>query len=213
MTEIQAVAEEECLAREGLQWQEAFFEKGNLIRFVIAFVISLLQAWSGQNSVKYCAPQIFGSICYTDTRNTLLASGVFGIVKLVSLLLLVFFGIEWPGRKLCLIISTFGMGTLFYIVGVLLKDTPTTRDQFHEYFSIIPRCSQPSYGSHDIHIRILLLFGMGATPMDLRIGYLPDQDKALRLSIGYCISVAVEFRRVENHPRHDQHLGLSLVPR
>ncbi|KAK0446131.1 general substrate transporter [Armillaria borealis] len=124
MAEIAAVAEEEHLAREGLQWKEAFFGKGNFIRFVIAFVIFLLQAWSGQNSVNYYAPQIFGSIGYTGTKNSLLASGVFGIVKLVSSSLLVFFGIEWLGRKLCLIISAFGMGTLFYIVGALLKTHP-----------------------------------------------------------------------------------------
>ncbi|KAK0236220.1 general substrate transporter [Armillaria nabsnona] len=121
MAEIKAVAEEERLAREGLQWKEAFFGRGNFVRFVIF----LLQAWSGQNSVNYYAPQIFGSIGYAGTKTSLLASGVFGIVKLVSSSLLVFFGIEWLGRKLCLIISAFGMGTLFYIVGALLK-TPAT---------------------------------------------------------------------------------------
>ncbi len=142
--------------------------------------------------MNYYAPQIFGSIGYAGTKNSLLASGVFGIVKLVSSSLLVFFGIEWLGRKLCLIISAFGMGTLFYIVGALLKTHPPPVTSSTECFSIIPRYSQPSYGGHDIHIRMLLLFGMGTTPMGLRIRYLPNQDKASRLSIGHCISVVVE---------------------
>ncbi|KAK0500131.1 general substrate transporter [Armillaria luteobubalina] len=77
-----------------------------------------------REAVNYYAPQIFESIGYTGTRNSLLASEVFGIVKLVSSTLLVFFGIEWLGRKLCLIISAFGMGTLFYIVGALLRTHP-----------------------------------------------------------------------------------------
>jgi hypothetical protein len=52
MAEIEAVVKEEQEARQGLGWKEAFFGKGNFIRFVIAFVIFLLQQWSGQNSVK-----------------------------------------------------------------------------------------------------------------------------------------------------------------
>lgn len=60
--EIEAAIREEREARKGLGLREAFFGKGNLIRFVIAFVIFLLQQWSGQNSVSYYAPQIFTSV-------------------------------------------------------------------------------------------------------------------------------------------------------
>jgi len=79
IAEIEAAIEEERIAREDLGWQEAFFGKGNFVRFVIAFVIFLLQQWSGQNSVgyvisgvppfisdahsvSYYAPQIFASV-------------------------------------------------------------------------------------------------------------------------------------------------------
>lgn len=61
--EIEAQIIEEREARKGLGLQEAFFGKGNFVRFVIAFVIFLLQQWSGQNSVSYYAPQIFTSVC------------------------------------------------------------------------------------------------------------------------------------------------------
>jgi hypothetical protein len=53
LAEIEAAIEEEHIARESLGWKEAFFGKGNFVRFVIAFVIFLLQQWSGQNSVAY----------------------------------------------------------------------------------------------------------------------------------------------------------------
>ena len=62
MAEIEAAIIEEREARQGLGIKEAFFGKGNFIRFVIAFVIFLLQQWSGQNSVGYYAPQIFSSV-------------------------------------------------------------------------------------------------------------------------------------------------------
>lgn len=60
--EIEAAIKEEKEACEGLGIKEAFLGKGNFIRFVIAFVIFLLQQWSGQNSVGYYAPQIFQAV-------------------------------------------------------------------------------------------------------------------------------------------------------
>ena len=60
--EIEAAITEEMNAREGLGLKEAFLGKGNFIRFVIAFVMFLLQQWSGQNSVGYYAPQIFQAV-------------------------------------------------------------------------------------------------------------------------------------------------------
>ncbi|KAJ7031875.1 general substrate transporter [Mycena alexandri] len=121
MAEIEAALQEEREARQGLGLREAFLGKGNFIRFVIAFVIFLLQQWSGQNSVNYYAPQIFASIGYTQRRNGLLATGV---VKLVATSLFVFFGVEWLGRKASLFISAMGMGTCFYIIGAILKTHP-----------------------------------------------------------------------------------------
>lgn len=61
MAEIDAAIEEERVAREGLGLNEALFGKGNFIRFVIAFVIFLLQQWGGQNSV--------GCVAYAFTFN------------------------------------------------------------------------------------------------------------------------------------------------
>ena len=51
MAEIDAAIIEEREARRGLGLKEAFLGKGNLIRFIIAFVIFLLQQWAGQSSV------------------------------------------------------------------------------------------------------------------------------------------------------------------
>ncbi|RDX42416.1 general substrate transporter [Lentinus brumalis] len=124
MAEIEAAIEEERDARQGLGLREAIFGKGNLIRFIIAIVIFVLQQWSGQNSVNYYAPRIFSSIGYSGTTNSLLASGIYGIVKVVSTALFVFFLADTLGRKMALFISAIGMGTLFFIIGALLKTHP-----------------------------------------------------------------------------------------
>jgi hypothetical protein len=124
MAEIEAAIFEEREARKGLGLKEAFFGKGNFVRFFIAFFIFLLQQWAGQNSVNYYAPQIFTAIGYTGTKNSLLASGVYGIMKLVATATFIFFGVETLGRKLSLFISAMGMGTLFFIIGAILKTHP-----------------------------------------------------------------------------------------
>ncbi|KAL1658512.1 general substrate transporter [Schizophyllum commune] len=124
LAEIEAAVREEREARANLGFKEAFLGKGNWPRFVIAFVIFLLQQWCGQNSVNYYAPQIFASIGYTGTKNSLLASGIYGVVKVVATAIFVFFGVEWLGRKLSLFISGLGMGTLFFIIGAILKTHP-----------------------------------------------------------------------------------------
>ncbi|KAF9457606.1 general substrate transporter [Collybia nuda] len=124
MAEIETAIQEEREARKGLGLKEAFFGKGNFIRFVIAFVIFLLQQWGGQNSVNYYAPQIFTSIGFTGTKNSLLASGIYGVVKVVATAIFIFFGVETLGRKGSLFVSAMGMGTLFFIIGAILKTHP-----------------------------------------------------------------------------------------
>ncbi|KAH7886711.1 general substrate transporter [Phlebopus sp. FC_14] len=124
MAEIEAAIREEREARKGLGLKEAFFGKGNFIRFVIAFVIFLLQQWSGQNSVGYYAPEIFTSIGYSGTLNSLLASGIYGIVKVIATTFFVFFLVETLGRKISLFISATGMGITFFIIGAILKTHP-----------------------------------------------------------------------------------------
>ena len=61
---------------------------------------------------------------YTGTSNSLLASGIYGIVKVVATALFVFFLVDSLGRKLSLFISGMGMGILFFIIGALLKSFP-----------------------------------------------------------------------------------------
>jgi len=122
--EIEAAVEEEREARRGLGLKEAFLAPGNRIRFIIAFVIFLLQQFSGQNSVGYYAPLIFQSIGYSSISASLLASGVYGIVKVVATSIFILFFVDLGGRRWSLFISSMGMGILFYIIGAILKTHP-----------------------------------------------------------------------------------------
>jgi len=69
LVEIETAIEEECTARdhEGLGLKEAFFGKGNFVRFVIAFVIFLLQQWSGQISVRYVISRVLSFVSHAQS--------------------------------------------------------------------------------------------------------------------------------------------------
>jgi sugar porter (SP) family MFS transporter len=124
LAEIEAALTEERDARANLGLREAFFGRGNFVRFLIAFFMFFLQQWCGQNSVSYYAPQIFTSIGYTGATNSLLASGIYGIVKVIATAVFIFFFADAWGRKPPLFVSAVGMGVLFFIVGAILKTHP-----------------------------------------------------------------------------------------
>jgi hypothetical protein len=47
-----------------------------------------------------------------------------GVVKVVATAIFIFFGVETLGRRWSLFISAMGMGTLFFIIGAILKTHP-----------------------------------------------------------------------------------------
>ncbi|KAN0107451.1 General substrate transporter [Russula decolorans] len=124
LAEIEAALAEEREARAHLGLREAFVGRGNFPRFLIAFFIFFLQQWCGQNSVSYYAPQIFTSIGYTGATNSLLAAGIYGVVKVIATTIFIFFFLNAWGRRPLLFVSAIGMGILFFIVGALLKIYP-----------------------------------------------------------------------------------------
>ncbi|KAJ7148559.1 general substrate transporter [Mycena crocata] len=162
MAEIEAAIQEEREARQGLGVREAFLGKGNWPRFLIAFVIFLLQQWSGQNSVNYYSPQIFASIGYSGRKNSLLATGIYGVVKVVATSLFVFFGVEWLGRKASLFISAMGMGTGFFIIGAILKTHPPPATSAN---SIVTDPSPASKGMAAMLYIYVCFYSMGWGPL------------------------------------------------
>lgn len=70
------------------------------------------------NAINYYSPTIFKSIGFTGTSVGLLATGIFGIVKMVATMLYAFVLIDKFGRRPLLIIGGVGAGlAMFYLAG------------------------------------------------------------------------------------------------
>lgn len=63
-------------------------------------------------------------IGYTGTKNSLFATGIYGIIKTVSVAMFAFYFVENLGRKRTLFISSMGMGISLLIIGAILKIHP-----------------------------------------------------------------------------------------
>jgi len=75
-------------------------------------IVMFCQQWTGTNAINYFSPQIFASLGISGTTSGLLATGVYGVVKVISVALVLAFAVESIGRKKCLIIGGLGQGAM-----------------------------------------------------------------------------------------------------
>ncbi|CBF73852.1 hypothetical protein AN8084.2 [Aspergillus nidulans FGSC A4] len=119
MAEILDGISAEVAATEGVTWKELNLP-ANRFRIFIAISIQIAAQCTGNTSLAYYAPQIFGAVG-TSENDTLLITGFFGVVKVVACGTFVLFLVERIGRKWSLALGAFMMGALMLIVAILAK--------------------------------------------------------------------------------------------
>ncbi|KAJ7476119.1 general substrate transporter [Mycena latifolia] len=82
------------------------------LRCAIPSIVMFFQQWTGTNAINYFSPQIFASLGISGTTSGLLATGVYGVVKVISVALVLAFAVEGLGRKNCLMIGGLGQGAM-----------------------------------------------------------------------------------------------------
>lgn len=104
--------------------KEAFLDPKNLFRLYIACGAQLLSQWSGAGSITLYAPDLFKILGIKGENESLLVTGVFGIVKLVSAVVCALFLVDVIGRKRALLLGiTLQAISMVYIAG-FLTDSP-----------------------------------------------------------------------------------------
>ncbi|KAJ3782816.1 general substrate transporter [Lentinula aff. detonsa] len=87
-------------------------------RCFIPALVMFFQQWTGTNAINYFSPEIFTGLGITGTSSTLFATGIYGVVKVISVGLVLMFAVESFGRKKCLIVGGIGQGlTMLWIGG------------------------------------------------------------------------------------------------
>lgn len=79
-------------------------------------MLFLFHKLTGTDSLNYFAPEIFASIGVPEGSSSLLTTGVYGIVKLVTTILYVSFIVDRVGRRMPLLIgATIQATAMLYI--------------------------------------------------------------------------------------------------
>ncbi|KAI7886856.1 general substrate transporter [Mucor mucedo] len=118
LEEINAAAEFERESKSG-KWTE-LFNRSNLHRLFIGVMLQIFQQWTGTNAINYYAPEIFHSIGLDSNETEILATGVYGIVK-VAFVFVSFFMVDTKlGRRRTLMLGAIIMMISFYVLGGMI---------------------------------------------------------------------------------------------
>ncbi|KAI1653785.1 putative MFS quinate transporter [Daldinia decipiens] len=127
LSEIHAIRtahEEELEATMGSNWygvlKEMFLIPSNLYRLYLSAMVQFLSQWSGAGSITLYAPDLFKILGISGQNESLLVTGVFGIVKFVSAVICALFLVDVIGRKRALLIGiTLQAIAMIYVAGFL----------------------------------------------------------------------------------------------
>ncbi|CAE6477998.1 unnamed protein product [Rhizoctonia solani] len=99
-------------------------------RLGVGMAIMMFQNLTGINAINYYSPTIFKSIGITGTNNGLFATGIYGIVKMITTFVFLFWLIDLVGRRKPLIYGSVGGSfSMFYIAAFIAIAQPKEGDK------------------------------------------------------------------------------------
>ncbi|RYP08401.1 hypothetical protein DL765_008800 [Monosporascus sp. GIB2] len=124
--EILAGIEEEERVTNGVTWRELILPL-NRMRVFLIIALQIGVQLTGNTSLAYYAPQVFKLVGAGDS--SLLITGFFGVVKVISCLFFLLFLVERIGRRGSLLAGAFLMGSYMVIIAALTATNPPDPNQ------------------------------------------------------------------------------------
>ncbi|KAJ4423891.1 hypothetical protein N0V82_001475 [Gnomoniopsis sp. IMI 355080] len=107
--------------------KECWLIPGNRKRVLLAMALMTAQQWTGTNAINYYAPEIFNSLGITGNAQSLLATGVYGIVKMASCAIFITFLADTLGRRWSFVWTGYAMCIFMFYLGFFVRfDPPKT---------------------------------------------------------------------------------------
>ncbi|KIJ54836.1 hypothetical protein M422DRAFT_24727 [Sphaerobolus stellatus SS14] len=157
-----------------MQQARTMFSSGVVFyRSILGVILMFWQQWTGTNSINYYAPQIFAELGISGSNSGLLATGIYGVVKVVFTGIALAVAIEQAGRKECLIYGGLLQATAFLYIGIYQAIHTGTTVAPASYVAIVM-----------VYLYVIgFSFGWGATPWALASEIPPNSTRALSLSL------------------------------
>ncbi|KAF2103767.1 MFS transporter [Rhizodiscina lignyota] len=133
LLELRTALEEERRSVHGSGFwalqKEMWLIPGNRNRALLSIALMTGQQWTGTNAINYYAPTIFTDLGVTGNANSLLATGVYGIVKMSSCALFIVFLADTLGRRWSFVWTAFFMWFCMFFLGFYVRFDPPVKGQ------------------------------------------------------------------------------------
>ncbi|KAM0543129.1 hypothetical protein ACHAPJ_012471 [Fusarium lateritium] len=123
--------EERSLSANSSGWtliKEAFTVKSYRRRTFLCITLMMWSNLTGTNAMTYYSPTIFKSVGLSSSSAGLFATGVYGIVKMVSCAIFIFFVTDSLGRRKSLLWTAVVQGLALFYVGFYVRFDPPKAD-------------------------------------------------------------------------------------
>ncbi|KAJ6092979.1 hypothetical protein N7486_008268 [Penicillium sp. IBT 16267x] len=98
--------------------KEMWLIPGNRKRAMISVFLTICQQMTGTNAINYYSPQIFKNLGVTGNATNLFATGIYGIVKMVSCGVFLVFVADSLGRRRSLLWTSIAQGLAMLYIGL-----------------------------------------------------------------------------------------------
>ncbi|KAJ6185856.1 hypothetical protein N7519_007157 [Penicillium mononematosum] len=105
-------------------FKEAFTVKSYRRRTFLCVTLMMWSNLTGTNAMTYYSPEIFKSVGLSESSVGLFATGIYGIVKLVSCFIFIFFVTDSLGRRRSLLWTGVVQGVALFYVGFYIRFDP-----------------------------------------------------------------------------------------
>lgn len=96
----------------------------NRKRAILSITLMVCQQMTGTNAINTYAPTIFKNLGVVGQSNSLLSTGVYGIVKVISCLAFLLFMADSLGRRRSLLVSSVGQAFCMFYIGIYVRISP-----------------------------------------------------------------------------------------
>ncbi|CEJ56450.1 hypothetical protein PMG11_02656 [Penicillium brasilianum] len=119
---LQQLELERAMSPDGtLSSVKELMQPGIRYRLFLGVVIMIFFQMAGSNAINYYSPRIFRSIGLTGSKTTLVSTGIYGIVRLVTVFFAMYFVVDRFGRKPMLIFGSIVMAISMWLIGAFVK--------------------------------------------------------------------------------------------
>lgn len=128
LSEMRAQLEDEARLFSGATWmdlqKEMWLVPGNRKRAFLSMFLMCCQQMTGTNAINYYAPLIFNNLGIVGASAGLFATGIYGVVKMVTCAIFLVFVADSLGRRRSLLWTAIGQSFCMFLVGAYIYTNP-----------------------------------------------------------------------------------------